>query len=332
MPASEGGRVSLAARTDRAVTVVIPTHNRRHLLPRTLNSVLQQHGVDVEVIVVDDGSSDGTAEAVTALDVSNVRLVRHEQSKGVAAARNAGLELARTPWIAFVDDDDIWAPDKLRAQLAEITANPSAAWSCVGAVHLDPELNVLFYDPPADSGDVSSLLMCGNGVPGGGSGVLTSTDLARQVGAFDEAMSILADWDFYLRLSLRSSVAAVTRPLLGYYIHLDSMYHDPRGIISEFKYLEEKYAPWPDVRLRIDYPTWYLRFVRMETRKGNGRAARALLRESFGESGPGLGPILGGMARWAHQKVTDRNKSVPREHSCEVSSWVQRYRGCQSLW
>lgn len=314
------------AEAREAVTVVIPSHNRLHLLFRTLDSVLRQRGVDVEVVVVDDGSSDGTAEAIEALHAENVRLVRHDQSKGVSAARNAGLELARTPWVAFVDDDDIWAPDKLHSQIRAIAGNSSAAWSSVGAIHLDSDLNVMFYDDRARSGDVSSSLMRGSGVPGGGSGVLASAGLSREVGAFDEEISILADWDFYLRLSLRSPVAAVRRPLVGYYVHLDSMYHNSDGILAEFEYLEHKYSAWPGVRMQIDYPLWYLRLIRMELRKRNIRAAWELLRRACNRSTLGPGPFAWGVTRWLKQKLVDRNKPLSLEYSHEVSEWVPRYR------
>ncbi len=92
---------------------MIPTHNRRHLLPRTLDSVLGQVGVDLEVIVVDEASRDGTAAYLHELDDDRVRVVRHEQPKGTARARNAGIGLAAGRYVAFCDDDDLWAPDKL---------------------------------------------------------------------------------------------------------------------------------------------------------------------------------------------------------------------------
>lgn len=312
--------------TDHAVTVVIPTHNRRLLLRRTLDSVLRQRGVDVQVVIVDDGGSDGTPDAISALGAPNVRLIRHPTSRGVSAARNAGIEVASTPWVAFVDDDDMWAPDKLAAQIAAIESDRRARWSCVGAVHLDCDLNPMLYVEPAPSGDVLRFLLGGDGIPGGGSGVLVSRELADDVGGFDEKMSILADWDFYLRVSKCSPVAAVPKPLLGYYIHLDSMYHNPYGIIDEFQYLEQKYADWPGISMKIDYPTWYLRFIRMETRRGNPEAARRLLAAACRPPGPGRGPLAWGMVRWGVRRFTDPIKSVPEVYAAEVAEWSLRYR------
>jgi len=101
-----------------AVTVVVPTRDRRALLERSLGTVLDQTGVDLAVLVVDDGSNDDTAEWAARVDDSRVSAVSHATPLGVAAARNTGIERAATPWIAFLDDDDLWAPTKLAEQLA----------------------------------------------------------------------------------------------------------------------------------------------------------------------------------------------------------------------
>jgi len=102
------------------ITVIVPTHNRPHLLEITLRSIVAQRGVDLAVTVVDDGSKDPqTVRAVIdALPNSRVRLVRHETPRGVSAARNTGIANSSSEWIGFCDDDDVWAPEKLRAQLA----------------------------------------------------------------------------------------------------------------------------------------------------------------------------------------------------------------------
>jgi glycosyltransferase involved in cell wall biosynthesis len=120
------------------VTVVIPTHNRAHVMQATLRSVLRQRDVDVRVVVVDDGSSDETPEVLGAIRDERVRWHRNERAGGVSNARNIGLGMVATPWVAFSDDDDLWAPDKLARQLASLRAEPGAGWSCVGSVVVDP--------------------------------------------------------------------------------------------------------------------------------------------------------------------------------------------------
>jgi glycosyltransferase involved in cell wall biosynthesis len=223
------------------VTVIIPTHNRRALLARTLHSVLAQRDVDIEVVVVDDGGSDGTATAVAGLGDSRVTLVRHPEPRGVSAARNTGIENASTPWLAFVDDDDLWAPEKLRCQLDAVAARPSSQWSCTASVNIDGQCRLIWWAEPPGDPDVGNALLAANVIPGGGSGVLVSRDLATAAGGFDEALSNLADWDFYTRLGLRSPVAVVPRPLLGYYVHRQGMAHNARRSDLEYRYVEVKY-------------------------------------------------------------------------------------------
>lgn len=100
-----------------SLSVVVPTRNRCALLMTTLTSFLASRDVDLEVVIVDDGSTDGTAHRIAALGEPRVRLVRHDVSTGVVAARNLGIGLAEGEWLGFCDDDDVWAPEKLTRQI-----------------------------------------------------------------------------------------------------------------------------------------------------------------------------------------------------------------------
>jgi glycosyltransferase involved in cell wall biosynthesis len=202
------------------VSVVIPTRNRRALLRRSLGSALGQEGVDVEVIVVDDGSTDGTADQVIGMDDPRVQLVRNDAGRGVSAARNAGTGRARGPWVAFLDDDDLWSPHKLAAQLAALGARAARAdtaeWSCTGCVLIDEADRVVgAAGTGGDTVDARRLLVA-NAVPAGGSGVVVSTEVFRALGGFDETLSLYEDWDLWARLALRGPAAAVDRPLVAY--------------------------------------------------------------------------------------------------------------------
>jgi len=145
------------------VSVVVPSHNRARLLRRTLRSILAQHLTDLEVVLVDDGSTDETPQITNGAD-PRIVVIRNQEPGGVSAARNRGIAAARGEWIAFCDDDDLWSPDKLSRQLmaAERTG---AGWVYSGDVNIDDKLHVLSGGPPNDPQDVMALLPRWNPIP-----------------------------------------------------------------------------------------------------------------------------------------------------------------------
>jgi len=308
-----------------AVSVVIPTHNRRDLLLRTLRSVLQQRDVAVSVIVVDDAGADGSTEAVRALGHPDVQAIRHPSCQGVSRARNTGLHQVDTPWVAFIDDDDLWAPDKLSAQLGALSTRPSARWSCAGAVLIDGDCRVFRALPPPAVPEISHLMRSYPTVPGGGSGVLTATSLAREVGGFDDQLSILADWDFYLRLSLNSPVAAVPRPLVGYYAHSDSMYHDINGVVTELLALEAKHAAaLPEEQMTLDLASWSMKVAMMAYRdRKHPRPVLRLIGAELGRHGPL--PLVREAALKGRRRVRRERDAMPVGWYEEATAWLAPY-------
>jgi glycosyltransferase involved in cell wall biosynthesis len=131
------------------VSVVIPTRDRWHRLSRTLACVRRQQGVTLQIVVVDDGSADGTAERVRALGDARILVVRHERSLGLAGARNAGIRAATGDWIAFLDDDDLWSEAKLARQL-RAARRARADWCYAGAAFVDERGGLLGLAEPPD--------------------------------------------------------------------------------------------------------------------------------------------------------------------------------------
>ncbi len=182
------------------VSVVVPTRDRRVALARALASIDAQCFRDFEVVVVDDGSADGTASWLRA-EHPAVRLVELYPSCGAAAARNRGVERARGEIVAFLDDDDAWHPSYLETQVALFDAHPDAQLCSAGHVEIDgrgrlsrPDLRPLFdYVDPL----VHLLAEC----PLHTLSVVACrrTAMAR-IGPFDEALAIAHDLDWYLRL------------------------------------------------------------------------------------------------------------------------------------
>ena len=182
------------------VSVVIPTRDRWSLLSRhALPSALGQQDVDIEVVVVDDGSDPPIADLVAAIGDARVRLLRNDVSLRLPGARNAGAAASRGEWLAFLDDDDVWAPTKLRRQV-DVARVGGAGWCYGGAIVVDGHLQVLEADPFPAPVELPDLLLRGNWVPGGGSNVVVRRDTFAATGGFDEKLRFFEDWDLWLRL------------------------------------------------------------------------------------------------------------------------------------
>lgn len=256
----------------KRVSVVIPTRNRRELLLRALGSVLAQEEVDVAVVVVDEASADGTGAALAELAEPRVDVVRHDAARGVAAARNAGLERVTSEWVAFVDDDDVWAPEKLASQLDALAARPECEWSCTGAVVVDDSLAIVGAETVPSEARLLERLLSYNAVPGGGSSVLARAEAVRVVGGFDPRLRVVADWDLWIRLVQRSPVAAVARPLVGYVRHADSMSRQLEELRHELEHVAEKHAEArTELGLEFPWERWLLWAAAMHRRAGHRR-------------------------------------------------------------
>lgn len=203
------------------VTVVIPTRDRWKLLSRALDGVLAQAEVDFEVVVVDDGSRDGTPLRVRELGDPRIRCVSHPEPLGVALARNRGIAEARGAWIAFLDDDDIWSPRKLLEQLNHATS-ADADFAFSSALVVDVMGRLLHLDVPSVDG-LAERLLVRNVIPAGSSNVLARTELVREVGAFDDRLHSMADWDLWIRLARSGRAVACTEYHLAYLEHAGSM-------------------------------------------------------------------------------------------------------------
>lgn len=253
------------------VSVVIPTRDRWEWLSRALRSALEQREVETEVIVVDDGSDGPTAERLATLEGPRVRVVRHERSRGVAAARNAATAAARGEWIAFLDDDDVWAPHRLADQL-EAIERVGAAWGWCAVVWVDEELRLLNLVPAAAPEDLGRLLRRYNAI-GTPSCVVAHRDALRGAGPFDERLSVMADWDLYLRLEASARGAACPRVLVAYVEHGANMHVvDHEHVLQELRHLRERYgAGDPEAFSGPDLERW----VAYTRRRGGERRAAA---------------------------------------------------------
>jgi glycosyltransferase involved in cell wall biosynthesis len=186
------------------ISVVIPTFQRRALTLRAVRSVLSQSFRDFELIVV-DGGSDGTDEALSGLD-DRIRYVRHE-NRGPAAARNAGIALARGELVAFLDSDNQWLPDHLSVLLDVFARHPSAV-----LVSTCPQFVVAGGEQPADARVYDALpgMVRANTI-GYVSCVAVRRDALTAIEGFDETLAVAEDDDLWLRLAFCGPFAAIRR-------------------------------------------------------------------------------------------------------------------------
>ena len=182
------------------VAVVIPVYNRRAVIGRAIETVLAQTWADLEIIVVDDGSTDDTATVVESIGDERLRLIRHERNMGGGAARNSGINASTAPYIAFLDSDDEWLPTKLERQLAVFEQSGDR----VGLVYTGSEL--VYADGktgtrlPQHRGDLTQALLRKN-VVGGASVSMVRRAALQATGGFDEMLPARQDIDLWLRIS-----------------------------------------------------------------------------------------------------------------------------------
>lgn len=220
--------------------MIIPTTGRWGLLRHTLAAVLEQDGVAHEVVVVHDGHGADALAELAAVGDARLRVVPTGGGLGAPAARNRGLEEARAPWVSFLDDDDLWSPRKLRAQLD--AAAGEAAWVYGDAVDVDADARVVDVEVPPPAAEVRARLLRENVIPAGGSNVLVRADLLRKLGGFDPDLNATGDWDMWLRLAAAGAPARADGYHIAYRRHDSNMHAgDPRDFLAELERLEAKH-------------------------------------------------------------------------------------------
>lgn len=195
----------------RGVSVVIPTYNLAQFLPEAVASVRAQQWPGLEIIVVDDGSTDGTPEILERLArEGGLRWFRQENA-GAAAARNRGIQEASGSWVAFLDADDFWLPGKLAAQFEALERKPSAAFSYTDVLVRREDGSEGELACPRAERTLFEKLLSGNvfATPT----ALVRRDCFEEVGLFDPSLRTGEDWDMWLRLSSHFESAYVERPL-----------------------------------------------------------------------------------------------------------------------
>jgi len=197
------------------VSVIISTYKRANLVSQAIESVLAQTYTDYEIIVVNDGSPDNTKEVLDQFEDQITAI--HQENKGVAAARNAGIKAAKGKYIAFLDDDDLWLPNKLEKQVACLESNAN-----IGLVYSDMfcfNEKGVFPDTWAKTNPTPPVQQCWilfvrNFIPT--PSVVVRRECLDKVGLFDETLATCEDYDLWLRLIEKWSVYFLNEPLVRY--------------------------------------------------------------------------------------------------------------------
>jgi len=249
------------------VSVIIPTHNRAHLVGEAIDSVLSQTYDDLELIVVDDGSQDETRDVVASYSSRLTYL--HQEHRGVSAARNRGIERARGNYLAFLDSDDLWLKEKLHLQMECMKVHPETLICYTDEIWVRKGVRVNQMKKHRKySGMIFEycLPLCIVSP----SSVLINRQLIDEVGGFDETLEVCEDYDLWLRISARHPMQFIETPLIvkrgG---HADQLSKKGQGqdrfrIKALVKLLEEDYISAHQRKLAWE------ELVRKSTIYGNG--------------------------------------------------------------
>jgi len=206
------------------VSVIIPTFNRAHLIGKAIKSVLNQTYRDFEVIVVDDGSKDNTKEIIRSFTDKRIKYFKkYKENRGISVARNIGIKMARGKYIALLDSDDEWLPEKLGKQV-QLLQNKSSEVGvvCSWSYTIDEKGNYISKRClPKKGGYIYEDLLSTNpiSVPT----VLIRKECFNRVGLFDDLLNAQEDWDMWVRIAKYYRFALIKVPLVKYRLHSNQL-------------------------------------------------------------------------------------------------------------
>jgi glycosyltransferase involved in cell wall biosynthesis len=303
------------------VSVIVPTRNRSALLNVTLRSVLGQCGIPLEVIIVDEASTDETPAVIAALGDARIRVLRHDVPQGLSAARNHGAAESRGEWLAFIDDDDLWAPEKLARQL-QAAREFGRHWVYTGSVNIDGS-RIVYSRPPLPPEETVAALPRYNAIPGGGSNVIARRTLWRRVGPFDTRFQGGEDWEMSLRLAKEAPPAWVCEPLMAKRVHSTNMFLDVTEIVRATKLLESVH------QTEVDWGRMHRWLAERHLRAGQrtaalGEWAKASVHGQLYGAASDLGGILRRRLGRGATKRTNRT-AAPDAWTAAAVAWLREF-------
>lgn len=252
---SEVPVVSATPTATPRVSVVVPSYNKLRYLQVTVRSILAQTEADLELIVVDEASVDGTPAWLDAHPDPRLRVIHHERPMGACTSRNDGIAAARGGFIAFCDHDDVWAPTKLERQLDALEAT-GTDWSSVVSYVFDEQRRITeVHRPPRHVGDIADLQLYRNVIPGGGSAVVARRQVVERAGGFDPSVTVMGDWHYWNQLALHGPFVGVQEPLIGYRQTATGM-SASLWPVPDIEEMKRRYAA-ERARRDVDFDEWH---------------------------------------------------------------------------
>lgn len=242
------------------ISVIIPTYNYGRFVERAVNSVLSQSYGDFEIIIVDDASSDETEDIIAQYRDPRIHYIRHKFNRGLSSSRNSGIMAAKGEYLAFLDSDDTWLPEKIELQINLFNAGSNDLGIVfTGTKTYFIETSQTFSLPsPSYRGLVLKNLLEGNNLGGGSSSVLIKKKCFDDVGLFDESLRSCEDWDMWIRIAaLNYSFDFVDQELVILTIHGNNMSIDNKRMIDGYESILSKhfllYRRYPNIHALRHY-------------------------------------------------------------------------------
>ncbi|MDQ0428874.1 glycosyltransferase involved in cell wall biosynthesis [Planomicrobium stackebrandtii] len=200
------------------VSVIIPTYNRAELLKKAVKSLESQSHQNIEIIIIDDFSTDDTAQVVEKMNDDRIVYLKHDINKGGSEARNTGIKRATGRFIGFLDSDDQWLPDKLEKQLQLFKDQPDVGVIYTGVQVVNENNQPTRKIVPAHRGNILPKLFESNCIDTTSS-VLVKREVLEQVEGFDAGLPSCQDWDLYIRLAQVTKFDFVKESMVLFYHH-----------------------------------------------------------------------------------------------------------------
>jgi len=218
----QGEKASFESESPALVSVIVPAFNCEETIQETIQSVLSQSYRNLEVIIINDGSTDGTPDILKKIEDPRLRVI-HQANKGLSATRNVGICQTKGGYVGFLDADDVWEPEKIEShvRLMEQHKETDLVYSWVTFVDADGKFShegahVSYCGNVFEKLILSNFLICA-------SNAILRRSLIEKVGCFDETLPCVEDWDYYFRCARRGAFGCVEKALVRYRISGNSL-------------------------------------------------------------------------------------------------------------